>query len=128
MAISTGMFDRLKKQVESQTLGTGYIHLGTGYIHPKTVQMHVLEDYTDWRRVQSTSDLDHAVFKTPVATLVNLWVARFGDGWVDKKGVQGDEFFEWVAVRLKQMGKLEEHLILEKQQVVVRVVDDAPKN
>jgi len=43
--------------------------------------------YREWRQIQKTSDLDHAVFKTPVDTLVSLGIVKFGDGWVDKKNV-----------------------------------------
>ena len=65
----------------------------------------------DFRKVTSKSDLDHAVFKTPIEALVNLWLAKFGDDWVEKDRVIGDDFFEWAAMRLRALGRLEEHTI-----------------
>jgi len=63
----------------------------------------------DFRRVESMSDLDHAVFKTPIDTLVSLWIAKYGTDWVKRETVLGDEFFEWAALRLRSAGMLEEH-------------------
>jgi hypothetical protein len=87
----------------------------------------------DFRQVQTTSDLDHAVFKTPVEDLVNIWLAKFGNDWVDKTEVLNDEFFEWAAMRLRNVGRLEEHTIWNAQdpanaaipgrKVVLRIVD-----
>ena len=62
------------------------------------------------------SELDHAVFKTPIETLVNLWVAKFGADWVHKSDVADDPYFQWVAMRLRSIGKLEEHQINEPGQ------------
>lgn len=61
------------------------------------------------RQVHARSDLDNAVFKTPIDTLVNLWVAKYGTEWVEREKVLGDEFFEWAAMRLRGIGLLEEH-------------------
>lgn len=67
------------------------------------------DDVRDFRRVTRMQELDHAVFKTPVEDLVALWVAKFGNDWVQKAAVIDDEFFEWAALRLRQLGYLEEH-------------------
>lgn len=86
----------------------------------------------DFRQITSMSDLDHVVFKTPIEDLVNMWLARFGREWVDKQEVLDDEFFEWVALRLRGVARLEEHVIWNDRPVnsvpngpktVLRVVD-----
>ena len=88
---------------------------------------------TPLRRIESMSDLDHAVFKTPVETLVNLWLARFGSGWVSKEEVRSDEFFDWAALRLSKLGKLEEQTVLNghvppsaegPSLIMVRIVEE----
>jgi len=83
----------------------------------------------EFKKVQAITDLDHAVFKTPLDTLVNLWIAKYGSDWVDKEKVLDDEFFEWAALRLRQLGRLEEHSIFPtspndpRMRIVLRIVD-----
>lgn len=86
---------------------------------------------TPLRRIESMSDLDHAVFKTPVETLVNLWLARFGSGWIPKEEVRNDEFFDWAALRLNKLGKLEEQTVVNTtnihdfpSRVMVRIMEE----
>lgn len=75
------------------------------------------------RRIQTMQDLDHAVFKTPIETLVTLWVARYGSDWVKKADVVGDDFFEWTILRLHSAGRLEEHRIASTMEIVLRIID-----
>lgn len=47
---------------------------------------------------------------------VNLWITRWGDGWVDSAAVKnasvGDDAFDWtlLCTRLTKLGRLEVHL------------------
>lgn len=66
-----------------------------------------------FREIKSMTDLDHAVFKTDIETLVNLWIAKYGTGWVDKATVMDDEFFEFTVLRLRSIGRLEEHTLVD---------------
>ena len=66
-----------------------------------------------FREIKSMTDLDHAVFKTDIETLVNLWIAKYGTDWVDKATVMDDEFFEFTVLRLRSIGRLEEHTIVD---------------
>lgn len=68
----------------------------------------------DFRHVEQRSDLDHAVFKTPVEALINMWVAKYGEDWVSKDLVLDDPFFEWAAMRLRSLSKLEEQSFTEE--------------
>lgn len=72
---------------------------------------------------KSGSELDHAVFKTSIEDLVNLWLARYGSGWIDKQEVLADPFFEWAALRLRTVARLEEHRLQTDNKVVLRIVD-----
>lgn len=70
--------------------------------------------------VSSISDLDHAVFKTPITTLADLWVARWGEGWVDARDVEKEDFYAWAALRLKKLGYVEEYYVVDKGITVMR--------
>jgi hypothetical protein len=72
-------------------------------------------------------DLANPAFDTPLDTLVNLWLARYGDIWVDKANVIGDTFFEITAQRLLQLGHMEQHTVCETggsfpYKVVLRII------
>lgn len=66
-------------------------------------------------------DLEKDVFKIPIETLLNLWVTRFGNEWVDLEAViDNDEFFLHAYKRLKQMGLLEQHYLTDRARYVCR--------
>jgi hypothetical protein len=66
-------------------------------------------------------DLEKDVFKIPIDTLLNLWVTRFGNEWVDLEAViDGDDFFLHAYKRLKQMGLLEQHYLTDRARYVCR--------
>ena len=66
-------------------------------------------------------DLEKDVFKIPIDTLLNLWVTRFGNEWVDLEAViDGDDFFMNAYKRLKQMGLLEQHYLTDRSRYVCR--------
>lgn len=81
----------------------------------------------DFRMVQSQDDLDHAVFKTPVEDLVNMWLAKYGSDWVNKQDVLNDEFYEWAAMRLRAVGRLEEHTIWQAPEAGMALTAQARK-
>jgi hypothetical protein len=65
-------------------------------------------------------DLESLPFSTPIETLLNLWVARYGNEWVDVKDVLAEEFYGLTYKRLKSMGKLETHYLTNKSRFVCR--------
>ena len=65
-------------------------------------------------------DLESLPFSTPIETLLNLWVARYGNEWVDVKDVLAEEFYGLTYKRLKSMGKLETHYLTNKARFVCR--------
>ena len=68
----------------------------------------------------SMEDLESLPFSTPIETLLNLWVARYGNEWVDVKDVLAEEFYGLTYKRLKSMGKLETHYLTNKARFVCR--------
>jgi len=65
-------------------------------------------------------DLEKDVFKIPIDTLINLWVTRFGNEWVDLETIDNDDFFVNAYKRLKQLGHLEQHYLTDRAKYVCR--------
>lgn len=68
----------------------------------------------------TSMELEHEAYETPVATLIDLWVTRFGNEWVDLETIDNDEFFSKACKRLKQMGQLEMHYLTDRARYVCR--------
>ena len=70
--------------------------------------------------IVGAKDLEKEVFKIPIETLLNLWVTRFGNEWVDLEVIESDDFFLNAYKRLKQMGWLEQHYLTDRARYVCR--------
>jgi hypothetical protein len=68
----------------------------------------------------TTADLDSAAFNTPIETLADLWVTRYGDEWVDVDRLLEDSFFGAAYKRLKSLGRLETHYLTDRARFVCR--------
>ena len=75
-----------------------------------------------WPEVQTNciEIKEHEAFKTPVVTLLNLWLTRYGNEWIDLEDIEKDEFFAIAYKRLKQMGELEQHYLTDRARYVCR--------
>ena len=75
-----------------------------------------------WPEVQTNciEIKEHEAFNTSVATLLDLWVTRFGNEWIDLEDIENDEFFAIAYKRLKQMGELEQHYLTDRARYVCR--------
>ena len=72
------------------------------------------------QKATTSMELEHEAYETPVATLIDLWVTRFGNEWVDLETIDNDEFFSKACKRLKQMGQLEMHYLTDRARYVCR--------
>jgi len=68
----------------------------------------------------TSMDLEHDAYETPVSTLIDLWVARYGNEWVDLETVDNDVFFSLTYQRLKNLGQLETHYLTDRARYVCR--------
>jgi hypothetical protein len=68
----------------------------------------------------SQADLDSDVFNTPVEALINLWVTRYGNAWVDIADVMDDRFYGRVFKRLRSLSELEVHYLTDRARYVCR--------
>ena len=68
-------------------------------------------------RVKLTLD---ELLTTPLPTLIDLRVARFGNDWVDLESIDNDEFFSKAYKQLKAVGDLETLYLTDRARYVCR--------
>ena len=68
-------------------------------------------------------DPDNPAWSESISTIVDLWLAKFGDRWVEEKDLIGDTFFSIVATRLIKLNRLEKHTIPTNFFSVYRIVE-----
>lgn len=68
----------------------------------------------------SMADLNSEVFNAKIDDLINLWVTRYGNEWVDLIDIEQDEFYMRVYKRLRQLGQLEQHYLTDRSRFVCR--------
>jgi hypothetical protein len=91
----------------------------TGSVH-NTTKVSMPPDRWPHAQTNMAELNEHAAFKAPIAVLVDLWVTRFGNEWVDLETVEEDEFFLIVYKRLRQMAHLEMHYLTDRARYVCR--------
>lgn len=77
-------------------------------------------------RALVAADLKDPVFAARIEDLYNAWLVHFGSKWVGLGEVNdsGDpNFYTLAAWRLKKAGKLEEHVLSDTNQTVLRLVE-----
>jgi hypothetical protein len=65
-------------------------------------------------------ELSEPVFDTPVATLLDLWVNKYGNAWIDTTEIERDPFYSIAYMRLKALGELEVHYLTDRSKYVCR--------
>ena len=74
---------------------------------------------TDIDRV-SMQQLASEAFNIPVERLIDLWLTRYGNEWMELETIQKDEFFALAYKRLKSLGQLETHYLTDRARFVCR--------
>jgi hypothetical protein len=92
---------------------------------PGPQQAHEISNTTIERRHTNThavsmKDLQSEAFNTSVETLIDLWLTRYGNEWVDMEKIEGDEFYVLAYKRLKSLGQLETHYLTDRARFVCR--------
>ena len=67
-----------------------------------------------------SDQLKHEAFEIPVDGMIDLWLARFGNDWVDLETVDEDTFWLMLYRRLKSLGELEIHYLTDRARYVCR--------
>lgn len=113
MAITTNPFEPLGQYTGVYVGGGGG---GSGATGGGTAQSHA-------QKIHQPFDPTNPAWGASISTLVDTWLARFGDNWVDGSELEGDTFFSIAATRLIQINRLEKHSVPNKFQVVYRIVE-----
>jgi hypothetical protein len=65
-------------------------------------------------------DLGNDVFRLSIDELLNLWLARFGNEWIDVMVLEDNQFYKLAYQRLKQLGEVEVHFLTDRARFVCR--------
>lgn len=90
--------------------------------HGRPVEIKPFEVNPDMAMLEDAS----SPYNVDPETLSNLWVVRFGKGWVGNDEVEDDEqveFWRHAANRLRELGYLEMHTLASSYRVVLRIVE-----
>lgn len=68
----------------------------------------------------TSMELDHPAYEAPVSVLIDMWLVRFGNDWIDIETIDNDDFFRLAFGRLKGMGELEVHYLTDRARYVCR--------
>ena len=95
-------------------------------VHGRPVEVKPFEVNPDMTMLEDAS----SPYNVDPETLANLWVVRFGKGWVGNEVVEtlemDTEQVEWwrhAANRLRELGYLEMHTLASSYRVVLRIVE-----
>ena len=68
-------------------------------------------------------DLHHDAMKAPLSALVDMWVVRWQDEWVNETEFQEDDFWRLALIRLMGANKLEKHNLANQYYSVYRIIE-----
>jgi hypothetical protein len=66
-------------------------------------------------------ELEHPAMTATVQEVENLWLQRYGRDWQDSTEVLKDAFFRVAYARLKNLGRIEETYLADKNKAVCRL-------
>ena len=109
-----------KVVLQPEAISASSLHLPIGALNGNLTTLS--NKPNRWPEVQTNciEIKEHDAFKTPISTLVDLWLTRFGNEWTDLEEIEKDEFFAIAYKRLKQMGELEQHYLTDRARYVCR--------
>ena len=106
---------------------TGRYNLGaaeaTLRVHGRPVEIKPFEVNATMEMLEDAS----SPYNIDPETLSNLWVVRFGKGWVGNEAVEDTEddvdWWRHCANRLRELGYLEMHTLASSYRIVMRIVE-----
>lgn len=72
------------------------------------------------QEASNSYEINGDVFELPVERLIDLWLAKYGNEWIDLADLQGDIFYSLAYKRLKSLGELEVHYLTDRARYVCR--------
>lgn len=113
------------KTVGRYSIGpTGASTHATLRAHGRPVEIKPFEVNLDMAMLEDQS----SPYNIDPETLSNLWVVRFGKGWVGSEAVEDmdaeeNNWWRHAANRLRELGYLEMHTLASSYRVVLRIVE-----
>ena len=115
----------------AMTYKTSRYNLGTGTVSDQASRIHSAGKPVETKPFLAEPDMAmledaSSPYNIDPETLSNLWVVRFGKGWVGNDVVEDDEqveFWRHAANRLRELGYLEMHTLASSYRVVLRIVE-----
>ena len=112
------------------TNGTSPITLGANTnaeakltVHGRPVEIKPFEVNATMEMLEDAS----SPYNIDPETLSNLWIVRFGKGWVGNEAVEDTEddvdWWRHCANRLRELGYLEMHTLASSYRIVMRIVE-----
>ena len=106
---------------------TGRYNLGaaeaTLRVHGRPVEIKPFEVNATMELLEDAS----SPYNIDPETLSNLWIVRFGKGWVGNEAVEDTEddvdWWRHCANRLRELGYLEMHTLASSYRIVMRIVE-----
>ena len=96
---------------------------GTIKIHGRPVEIKPFEVNATMEMLEDAS----SPYNIDPETLSNLWIVRFGKGWVGNEAVEdtedGVDWWRHCANRLRELGYLEMHTLASSYRIVMRIVE-----
>jgi hypothetical protein len=91
--------------------------------HQRHALMNAVHTQSQDGRPEQPFDPDNPAWSESVSTIVDLWLAKFGDGWVEGSELENDIFFSIIATRLIKLNRLEKHHLPDRFYCVYRIVE-----
>ena len=105
------------------TISTGGATEAALKVHGRPVEIKPFEVSTTLEMLEDAS----SPYNIDPETLSNLWIVRFGKGWVGNEAVEDTEddvdWWRHCANRLRELGYLEMHTLASSYRVVMRIVE-----
>ena len=99
--------DPVQWTTTATTTGTS-VNTGTG----TTFKFHEPSEAAP--QIRGMDELSHEVFNLPKEALENMWVARFGYGFIPYEAIEYDDFFRLAACRLMNLHMMEWYVTSSK--------------
>ena len=126
MSTTNNLFQKVGQQIEAiyassplQVTAASHGSLTTALGSSATINRVRLKHNLDSEI--TTAMLESEAFNIPVNRLIDVWITRFGNKWVNLEEIEEDEFFSNAFKRLKQLGEVEVHFLTDRARYVCRM-------
>jgi hypothetical protein len=121
MSITNSPYQKVVLQTGTTSVSSLHLQIGASNVNPITASNkgELRADLLVDSQIVSM-ELESEAFTVPVSRLIDLWLARFGNTWVDLTTLEEEEFFHAAFKRLKQLGEVEVHYLTDRARYVCR--------